>query len=98
MPKKPHIDRHPSSDVDAEIDRLAHAIVRAMTPLDLGLMLYPEAKPVSLSRVPAHVVVDHLNRHTPSDLETGQFLEVLPGKFTFIMSHETRKRKSSHEE
>ncbi len=91
-------DRHPDPVVDAEIDRLAHAAVQSMTPRDRGLMLYPNATPVPLSRVPADVVADHLNRYTQSDLETGQFLEVIPEKFTFIMSHETKRRKESEQE
>ena len=68
-----------------------------MTPLERGLLLYPNAKAVSLSKVPKKVVADHLNRYSQSDLETGQFLEVLPGKYTFIMSHETKKRKESEQ-
>ncbi len=53
-----------------------------MTLRDIGLMLYPHAKPVSLPQDSEHIVTDHFNRYTESDIETGQFLEVLPGKFT----------------
>ncbi len=98
MRREPQINRQPDPVVDAEIDRLARETVRGMTPRDLGLILYPNATPVSLSQVPHNVVADHLNRYTQSDLETGQFLEVLPGKFTFIMSHETKERKESEQE
>ena len=89
---------HPDPVVDAEIDRLAHETVQSMSPRDRGLMLYPNAEPAPLFQVPTHVVADHLNRYTQSDLENGQFLEVLPGKFTFIMSDETKKRKGSEQE
>jgi hypothetical protein len=92
------MDRHPDPVVDAEIDRLAHDAIQEMTPQDLGLMLYPNATPVLLSQVPSHVVADHLNRYTQRDLETGQFLEVLPGKFTFIMSHETKQKREESEQ
>jgi hypothetical protein len=91
------MDRHPDPVIDATIDKLAHDAIRKMTPCDLGLMLYPNATPVSLSQVPPHVIADHLNRYTQSDLESGQFLEVLPGKYTFIMGHETKQRKESEQ-
>lgn len=92
MRKTSKIDRHPDPLVDEVVDMFAHKIVESLTPCALGLMLYPNAQPVALSGVPEHVIADHLNRYSKSDLETGQFLEVLPDLFTFIMSHETRKR------
>ena len=98
MRRETEVEHHPNSIIDAEIDRLAHSVVRNMTPRDRGLMLYPNATPVSLPQVPDQIVADHLNRYTQSDLETGQFLEVLPGKFTFIMSQETKERKESEQE
>ena len=91
-------NRRPDAAADAEIDRLAHKAVEKMTRRRLGLMLYPSSTPISLSQVPADVVADHRNRYTQEDLETGQFLEVLPGKYTFIMSHETKRRKSREKE
>ena len=90
--------RHPDPVVDAEIDRLAHDAIEKMTPQDLGLRLYPNATPVLLSQVPPHVVADHLTRYSRRDLETGQFLEVLPGKFTFIMSQETKRKREESEQ
>jgi len=98
MKSRIRIDHHPNPIVDAMIDEYAQRKVRGMTPRDLGLMLYPNATPVSFSQVPPDVIADHLNRYTQSDLETGQFLEVLPGKYTFIMSHDTKKRKESEQE
>lgn len=98
MRKRIKADRHPDPAIDAAIDRLAHDAVQKMTPRDMGLMLYPNAVPISLSQVPADVVAEHRIRYTQEDLETGQFLEVLPGKYTFIMSHETKRRRSREKE
>ena len=80
------VNRHPDPVIDAAIDRLATEVVRRMTPRDRGQLLYPDAIPVPLSEVPKNVVADHRDRYTQEDLETGQFLEVLPGTNTFIMS------------
>jgi len=95
--KRIKVDRHPDPVVDAAIDIIATEAVRRMKPRDLGLMLYPNATPVSLSEVPKNVVAEHRDRYTQEDLETGQFLEVLPGKYIFIMSHETKYRKTREE-
>ena len=89
--------RYPDAVTEAMVDRLAHKAVAKMTPRDLGLMLYPGSTPISLSRVPTDVVADHRNRYTQKDLETGQFLEVLAGKYIFIMAHETKRQKSGEE-
>lgn len=90
-------DRHPDPVIDAAIDRVATEAVRGMTPRNLGLMLYPDATPISLLEVPKNVVADHRDRYTQEDRETGWFLEVLPGKHLFIMSHETKYRKTREE-
>lgn len=90
--------RYPDAATEAMVDRLAHKAVANMTPREFGLMLYPGSTPISLSRVPTDVVADHRNRYTQKDLETGQFLEVLAGNYVFIMSHETKRRRSGEEE
>lgn len=95
--KRIKVDRHPDPVVDAAIDRVAAEVVRRMTPRDLGLMLYPGATPISLPEVPKNAVADHSDRYTQEDLKTGQFLEVTPGKYLFIMSHETKYRKTREE-
>ena len=95
--KRIKVHRHPDPVIDAAIDRVATEAVRRMTPRDLGLMLYPDATPIPLSEVPKNVVAEHRDRYTQEDLETGQFLEVLPGKYIFIMSHETKYRKTREE-
>lgn len=87
-----HIDRHPDPIVDRMIDEAARRITTGMTPLQLGLLLYPDATPKDLAELPEAIVTDHLTRYTRNDLETGQFLEVLPGRYTFIMSEATKKR------
>ena len=97
MKRQIKVDRHPDPVIDAAIDKLATEAVRRMTPRDRALMLYPDATPIHLSQVPKNVVADHRDRYTQEDLETGQFLEVLPGKYTFIMSHETKCRKTREE-
>ena len=95
MKREMKVNRHPDPVIDAAIDRLATEVVQRITPRDRGLMLYPDATPTHLSEVPKNVVADHRDRYTQEDLETGQFLEVLPGKYTFIMSHETKRRKTA---
>ena len=80
------------------IDGVAHSIVRGMTPLEIGRMRYPDATPREIGEMPPAVVADHLNRYTMRDLIVGQFLEVLPGKFTFTMGHETKMRKDQESE
>ena len=97
MKRRIKVDRHPDPVIDAAIDRIATEAVRRMTARDLGLMLYPDATPISLSEVPKNVVAEHRDRYTQEDLETGQFLEVLPRKYIFIMSHETKYRKTREE-
>ena len=87
------MQRHPDSEIDGMIDETARQIVEGMTPLQIGLMRYPGAKPRKLDQVPAAVMADHLDRYMMQDLISGQFLEVLPGKYMFIMGHETKKRK-----
>ncbi len=94
--KKPiKIKRHPDPHLDTEIDRIAHGMVAKMTPREIGLILYPSAKPIPLEQVPKDVIEDHLTRYTQEDLIAGQFLEVMKGKFTFIMDHETKGRKGN---
>jgi hypothetical protein len=95
--KRIKVDRHPDPVIDAAIDRVATEAVQRMTPRDLGLILYPDATPIPLSEVPKNVVADHRDRYTQEDMETGQFLEVLPGKYLFIMSRETKYRKTREE-
>ena len=87
-------DRHPDPLINRMIDEAADEIARRMTPLQKGLTLYPDAEPRTLDEVPRAVIDDHLDRYTRQDLEEGQFLEVSPGKYTFIMAHRTKKRKS----
>ena len=86
-------DRHPDSAYDRTIDEAGRRIVQGMTPLEIGRLHYPDAVPRELGEVPPSVVVSHLDRYTMRDLAEGQFLEVLPGKYTFIMGHETKRRK-----
>ena len=92
------IDRHPDPPIDRAIDEAAHTMIRTMSPLQIGLMRYPNATPRQVQQVPPEVVSDHLNRYTMQDLLQGQFLEVLPGKYMFIMGHDTKKRKDLESE
>jgi hypothetical protein len=72
----------------------AQEIVDRMTPLEIGLSVYPKARRVPLRSVPEAVVRDHLGRYTYAEFENGQFLEVRPSKYTFFMDHEARKRRA----
>jgi len=92
------IDRHPDPVVDLMIDGGAHLVVQGMLPLEIGRLKYPDAAPKEVGEVPPAVVADHLTRYTMRDLIQGQFLEVLPGKYTFIMGHETKRRKDRKSE
>jgi hypothetical protein len=71
------------------VDEIARKIVGNMTPLEIGKTLYPDAIPEEYSNVPEEVKRDHLTRYTEEELHSGQFFQVLPGKYTFIMSHES---------
>lgn len=77
------------------IEQLAQSIVKGMSPLEIGLTVYPSARPVPLAEVPDNIITDYLARYTEDELKAGQFLEVTEGKFTFFMNHETKRRKSS---
>ena len=92
------IDRHPNPEIDRMVDETAHQIIQGMTPLELGLLRYPYATPREVGEVPGNIIADHLKRYTMQDLIEGQFLEVLPGKYTFFMGHETKKRKDRESE
>lgn len=81
-------------DIEDRAEATAQEIVARMTPLEIGLSVYPMARPVPLRPVPEAVVRDHLDRYTYAELENGQFLEVLAGKYTFFMDHEARKRRA----
>ena len=77
------------------IDSFAQDIVRRMPPLQRGKLLYPHARPVAFKDLPHSILSDHLSRYTSEELQDGQFFEVLPGKFTFIMGNEAYERRSS---
>lgn len=87
------MERHPDPEIDRMITEAAKTIVRDMTPLQKGLMLYPSATPRSLEAIQSEVLNDHLKRYSRQDLMDGQFLEVRPGKYTFIMGEKTKRRK-----
>ena len=92
------VDRHPNPEIDRMIDENAQQIIQGMTPLEIGLLRYPNATPREFGEVPADVIADHLKRYKMRELKEGQFLEVLPGKYTFFMGHETKKRKDRESE
>jgi len=75
-------------------EAIAQEIVARMTQPEIGLSIYPKARPVPLRSVPEGVVRDHLGPYTCAELENGQFLEVRPAKYTFFMDHEARKRRA----
>jgi hypothetical protein len=80
--------------IDEHVEAAVREIVARMTPLEIGLSVYPAATLVPLRSVPEAVVRDHLGRYTYAELENGQFLEVLPGKYKFFMDHEARIRRA----
>ncbi len=82
-----------SPTVEETIDTLAHAIVAKMSPLELGKMIYPDAEPVDLARVPQPVIADHTTRYTEKELKAGQFFRV-GDKYTFFMDHEAKKTRN----
>ena len=76
------------------IDSFAQDILRRMSPLQRGKLLYPHARPVAVKDLPQNILSDHLNRYTSEELRDGQFFEVLPEKFTFIMGNEAYDRRN----
>jgi hypothetical protein len=82
-----------SLTVEETIDTLAHVIVSKMSPLELGKMIYPDAEPIDLARVPEPVIADHATRYTEKELKAGQFFRI-GEKYIFFMDHETKKARS----
>jgi len=68
------------------IDVLAHATVRQMTPLEIGLILHPTAIAIELKHVPAAIIADHRSRYSKAELKRGQFFKI-GEQYTFIMDH-----------
>ena len=92
MKTQPNSDGGIPEDV---IDSLAQDIVVRMSPLQRGKLLYPHARPVAIKDLPQSVLSDHMNRYTSEELRDGQFFEVLPERFTFIMGNEAYDRRNS---
>ena len=57
------------------IDIFAHTMVRQMTPLEIGQMLYPTAVAVRLKHVPTEIIVDHRSRYSKAELKKGTVLQ-----------------------
>lgn len=74
------------------IDERAAKLVSRVSPLEIGLLRYPFAKPVKLKRVPEKVLQDHRTRYTKAELKRGQFFRV-GDKYTFFMDHEAKARR-----
>ncbi len=91
MKTRPNSDGGIPEDV---IDSFAQDIVGRMSPLQRGKLLYPHARPVAVKDLPQNVLSDHLNRYTSEELRDGQFFEVFPEKFTFIMGNEAYDRRN----
>lgn len=68
------------------IDIFAHTMVRQLTPLEIGQMLYPTAVAVRLKHVPTEIIVDHRSRYSKAELKKGQFFKI-GERYTFIMDH-----------
>ena len=75
-----------------EIDKTAAKVISRMSPLEIGLLRYPFAKPVTLKRVAEKVLRDHLTRYTEAELKRGQFFRV-GDRYTFFMDHEAKARR-----
>ena len=89
--KRNATDEHGSNVTDS-VDLMAHAIVSHMSPLEIGRMIHPDGKAVSLCNVPEPVLADHATRYSQKELEAGQFFKV-QGKYTFIMDHVAKKAR-----
>jgi hypothetical protein len=72
--------------IEGMVDILAHTIVRQMTPLEIGQMLYPTAIAVALKHVPATIILDHRSRYSKAELKRGRFFKI-GERYTFIMDH-----------
>ena len=91
-------NRRPNSPIRRAIDELAQEFVEGMSPLQIGLLRYPNATSRNVNEVPTKVIRDHLSRYSMEDLSEGQFLELSPGKYTFFMGQNTKKRKDLQSE
>ncbi|MDY7091649.1 MAG: hypothetical protein SX243_01620 [Acidobacteriota bacterium] len=81
--------------LDVALDVLARAQIATMSPLEMGQLVYPQARPVPIEQVPDAVVREHLTRYSRRELERGQFFEVVQGKFTFFMDHEAKRKREA---
>ena len=79
----------PKYTIKNVVDKISKQIVSNLTPLEIGKILYPDALPVEYSCIPDEVKKEHQTRYTEKELGDGQFFEVLPGKYTFIMSQKS---------
>ena len=83
-----------SPDLVQIVDDVARDIVSQMSPLEIGLTVYPHATPVKLRHVPVGVMDDHLTRYTKAELKRGQFFRV-GNRFTFFMDHNAKAKRAS---
>ena len=86
----------PKYTVKNVADKLSEEIVSNLTPLEIGKILYPDAIPVEYTSMPDVVKKEHLTRYTETELKNGQFFEVLPGKYTFIMSQKSHSARNNN--
>ena len=86
----------PKYTVKNIVDKISEEIVSNLTPLEIGKILYPSAIPVEYSCMPDEEKKEHRTRYTEEELENGQFFEVLPGKYTFIMSQKSHSVRNSN--
>lgn len=86
----------PKNTVKNIVDKISKQIVSNLTPLEIGKTLYPDASPVEYSCIPDEIKKEHQTRYTEIELEDGQFFEVLPGKYTFIMSQKSHSVRNDN--
>jgi hypothetical protein len=81
-----HMHGNDNKMIDEMVDVLGNTMVRQMTPLEIGRMLYPTAIVVELKHVPTAIIADHRSRYSKVEIKKGQFFK-MGERYTFIMDH-----------
>ena len=80
------------SNLSEFIDLQASAIIRQMSPLEIGQMLHPDAESIPYKEVPTAVLASYKKRYSRTELKRGQFFKI-GERHTFIMDHDAYGRR-----
>ena len=91
--KKPNPETAVMRELERALDEAAAQIASRMSPLEMGLLIHPDAQPVALKGVPTDVIDDHLTRYTRAELNRGQFFRI-GDRYTFFMDHQAKAKRA----